>query len=328
MKRFVIAVLTIVLLLLILIAVSLKSGTVETSWKELADIFADPDGFPAVIILELRLVRILAAIISGGAFAVAGVILQKVLHNELASPDILGISSGAGCAGIFLIIFFPQLTGFLNFAAFSGALTAAGLICVTAWRKTLSPVRVILAGVALGALFSTAASGILLANPEKFTGIMEFTIGGFSTVSMRDINAALPFCAIGFALAAFLPRRLELLSLGSHEAYSLGLPVNFSRFLALTAAALLAASAVSLSGLLGFVGLISPHIAAKLLDSGHSGKLMVISCLTGMTLTLLADTLSRTLFSPRELPAGIFLSGIGAVFFLILLLKHWGKDEY
>lgn len=322
MKRF-ISVFTVSLLLLtVFAAIALKCGDLEITWKELMTIFTAPDEFPGIVLLELRLPRILAAIFAGGAFAAAGVILQKVLHNELASPDILGVSGGAGCAGIALILFLPQYTSHLGIAAFAGALSAAALICMTAWHKTLSPVKVILAGVALSALFSTVCGAMLLTNPEKFANIMEFSIGGFSTVTMEKIYAAIPLLLLTSLMTVVLPRRLDILSLGKDEAAALGLRVNITRLLALSTAALAAATAVSLAGLLGFVGLISPHIAAGMLDSRRAGRLLTVSPLIGALLTLTADTLGRTVFAPQELPAGIFLSGIGALFFLLLLLRQ------
>lgn len=164
----------------------------------------------------------------------------------------------------------------------------------------------------------------MLCNSDKFPGIVEFAMGGFSSASMDNLLCALPFFAGAFLISCALPRRLELLSLGSEEASSLGLSPGKSRLLALTAAALAAAAAVSLAGLLGFAGLMAPHISAKLLDSGRASRLLATAPLVGALLTLGADFAGRTLFAPRELPCGIFLSGMGAVFFLILL---WNRRE-
>ena len=326
MKRSTVIISCAVAVLLLTAFFSLKCGILPTSCRAVWQIFADPDGYPGFILRELRLSRTLLALFSGAALAVSGVILQKVLHNDLASPDILGISGGAGCAGLILLLYFPAVSNMLNAASFAGALLAALLICLAAWRRNLSPVRLILAGVALGAVFSTASGTIILLNSDRLTGIMEFTLGGFSGKTMANFTTALPFFLASLIAACFLPRKLELLSLGKDEAASLGLSVNRSRIMALATAALAAATAVSVSGLLGFVGLVAPLIAGKLLKSRQSGKLLLLSGLCGAELTLAADILARTAVMPRELPCGIFLSGVGAVFFLILLWRERSFD--
>ncbi|MBR2624765.1 MAG: iron ABC transporter permease [Lentisphaeria bacterium] len=315
-------------LLILLCLLSLKCGTVPLTWQDVGESLLGKDGYSAIIIKELRLPRLLAALFCGAALAGAGLILQKVLHNDLASPDILGISGGAGCAGLILLLCLPLSLGkYLNFAAFSGALLAAMLIYLAAWKRELAPVRLILAGVAMGAIFSTVSGAVLLLNSDKFVGVMEFAMGGFSRVTMTDFYRALPFFLLAFAVALTGHRRWELLTLGDDEAFCLGLPVNFSRFLALFTAALLAATAVSLAGLLGFAGLMAPHIAGKMLKSSRVKTVMIFAMLIGSLLCCTGDLLGRILFAPRELPCGLFLTGTGAVFFLILLWRQKGGDR-
>lgn len=322
MRRIIFITTVLLVGLIALLLFSLKCGILECSYSDAVKALTASGDFPAFLIRELRLPRTLLSILSGMGFAVSGVILQKVLHNELAAPDILGISGGAGCAGLILLIYFPLFSRFLGIAAFGGAMLAAMLICLAAWSRTLSPVRLILSGVALGALFSTACGAVIFCNSDKLTGVMEFTFGGFSGKNMTTVWQTLPFFAVTLILTLFLPRKLELLSLGKDEARSLGLAVERARLLALITAALAAATAVSAAGLLGFVGLISPHIAGALLKTRRSGVLLVNSALAGAILTLGGDLLGRTVLAPRELPCGLFLSGAGALFFLILLLKN------
>lgn len=326
MKRHTIIVSATIAVLLFTVFLSLKCGILPTSFRDIWQIFADPDGYPGFILRELRLSRTLLALFSGAALAVSGVILQKVLHNDLASPEILGISGGAGCAGLILLLYFPSMAGMLNIAGFTGALLAASLICLAAWHRTLSPGKLILAGVAMSAVFSTVSGTVILLNSDRLTGVMEFTMGGFAGKTMENFTTALPFFAGAFILCGFLPKRLELLALGKDEAVSLGLAVNRNRLLALATAALAAATAVSAAGLLGFVGLIAPHIAGKLLNSRKSGILLLQSALCGAELTLASDILGRVAAMPRELPCGIFLSAAGAIFFLILLLRERNFD--
>lgn len=304
------------------ILIALKYGTLPVSWRELCSIFSEPDTLASTVVLELRLPRTAAALLAGAALAAAGVILQKILDNDLASPEILGISGGAGFAGLLLLFSVPQYAAFLNAAAFCGAMTAAFLISMAAWKRILSPVRLILAGVAIGALFSAAGGILLLFNSDNVSRIMEFALGGFSGRTMNEIFCALPFFTTAFVMTIFLPEKLDILSLGTETALSLGVSPGRDRLLAVATAALLAATAVSLAGLLGFVGLMAPHIAGKLLNSRRAGILLIMAVLTGSQLTLTADILARLLFSPRELPCGSLLSAAGALFFLLLLQKH------
>lgn len=327
MKRASLSIILTAAILAVPALLSLKCGTIPVSWADVAEAITGKENFPAVIIRELRLPRLLAALFSGAALALAGMILQKVLHNDLASPDILGISGGAGMAGIFLLLILPPHWGkYLNFAAFAGALLASTLIYLAAWKRKLSAARLILAGVALGAIFSTISGTILMLNSDKLTGIMEFAMGGFSRVTMTGFCRALPFFLVAFAVAVFSAKHWELLALGNDEAFCLGLPVNSTCLLALATAALAAATAVSLAGLLGFAGLMAPHIAGKMLKSGRIKFLMPLTMLIGALLCSAGDLLGRIAASPRELPCGLFLTGSGAIFFLILLLRQ-RKEE-
>jgi iron complex transport system permease protein len=313
-------------LLVILLAVAgVKCGTLDIPWKTLVNIFSDSSD--ALIVRELRLARVLAALISGASSAFAGTILQKILRNDLASPDILGISSGAGAAGVALILLFPALSSFLTAGAFLGALSAAALICLAAWHKKLSPMRLILAGVAISALFSSLTGVLFIFHPDKLFPVMEFTIGGFSGRTMQDICHALPAAALLAICGVFLPRRLDLLSIGDSMALSLGANVGKNRLFALSVAALAGALTTSLAGLAGFTGLMAPHIAGKLTGEYSAKALLITAPLTGAALMLTGDIAGRVLFAPYEIPAGLPLSFAGAIFFLVLLTGKSGDTE-
>ncbi len=313
------------LLFIILFAASLKCGIIPVSWKELLNIFSDTQD--SLIIRELRLARSLAAIIAGAASAFAGVILQKILRNDLAAPDILGISSGSGVAGVTLLLLLPQWSDLLPCAAFAGALIAALLIYLAAWQRNLSPGRLILAGVAVSTIFSTVSGTLFLFHAEKLFPVMEFTLGGFAGKSMDNIYSALPVIIILLISGIFLPRKLELLSLGDDEAFSLGLSLGVNRIFALAIAALAGALCTSLAGLLGFIGLMAPHIARKITQENHSRILLIAAPLTGSVLALAGDLAGRLIFAPRELPAGLPISLAGAVFFLLLLTQKMEAER-
>ena len=304
---------------------ALKGGVVDASWSDVRNLFAEDAGFSVRILREIRLPRILLALLAGGALGVSGTILQKVLHNDLAAPEIIGISSGAGCAGMVLIFFLPERIALLGPAAFGGALLAATLVYLAAWKRGVDPARLILAGVAVSTLFGTFTAALMMLNAGKLIGVFEFSLGGVAGKSFTELRESLPLFILAFFGAALLARRLDILALDDDSAASLGIHVELSRLAALATAALAAAAAVSVAGLLGFVGLMAPHIA-KSLGAVSAGKRLYLGAVVGALLTVLGEWLGRVAAAPRELPAGVFLSAAGAVFFLILLLRHRRGD--
>lgn len=307
------------------IPAALLTGTETFSLQELfqAVFFPDGENMTHIIIRELRMPRVIMAVLTGSALGVAGAILQSVLRNVLVSPDLLGISAGGGCAGLMVMLYLPQFAMFCGAAVFIGALLVALLIYLAAWKRQIEPVRMLLSGVAVSALFGTAATAMLMLTPERYSGVYNFLIGGFSGKSWHDLKFFIPGFAVAFLSAGLLARKLDILLLGDNAAASLGLPVERTRFFALATAALAAASAAGVAGLLGFAGLLAPHIVRFAGRSGSHRFLLTGSALAGAELVLVGDWLGRTAVrEPAELPAGIFLAGCGAAFFLLLLLMH------
>lgn len=303
---------------------SLKTGSVEVSWNSIAEFFSgtdDPFSADSMILRELRMPRILAAIISGAALAVSGVILQGLLHNDLASPGVVGVSAGGGLAGLTAILFFSATPGTVVLASFSGAIICAAVICLLAWKNGIDPLRLILAGVALSALCGAAGSAILSLNSEKAGSVISFTVGTFSLCRPEDVASVFPFFLAGMLLALFFARHLDILMLGDETAASLGLNVEFSRTMLMLSAVLLASCAVSLAGLLGFVGLVIPHAVRLIGNSGNSRRLMLRSASAGAVLVMLCDAVGRSIAAPAEIPAGVVTALIGAPFFLYILMK-------
>ena len=274
----------------------------------------------STIVFELRIPRIITAILCGAALGCAGAILQSVLHNPLASPDLLGISAGGGCAGLAVMIWLPSLVNLLGIAVFLGALTVTLLIFLASGSRKLSPLRLILAGVALGALFGTISTAILMFGSERYTAAFNFLLGGFSGVSFYELKLFAPGLIIAIIAAIMLREKLDILALGDDSAATLGLRVVPTRLLALGVAALGSASAAGIAGLLGFAGLIAPHTMRLLSKSGSNKFIIPASALAGAVLVLAGDYLGQRL-SPEamEIPAGVLLSGCGAIFFIILL---------
>ncbi len=307
-------------LLLLLIPVSLKCGLYEITWHEIFT--AAPESAAWTIIREIRLPRTLLAVLTGTAFALSGCILQCIMRNPLASPGILGVSSGGGLAGILLMILFPAHLSLLVPAAFAGAFLTALLVYLLAWKKGIDPVRLILAGVAVSAMLGAVSSTVLLCHPDKAGRVLDFMTGSLAMKTNEHFRMVLPWILSGSFLSFFTGRKMNLLELGDDTASSLGLAVERNRCLLLLLASLLAAAGVSAAGLLGFAGLIAPHMVRMLIGPDHR-FLLPGSALTGAVLVLLCDCAVRLIASPSELPAGLLLALLGPPFFLLILRKEF-----
>lgn len=277
----------------------------------------DPDDPVRRIVLYVRLPRMAAGLCCGAAMAVAGALLQAVLNNAMASPNVIGVNAGAGFFALLAGVLLPQRA--VPGAAFAGALVTALLIYLLALRAGLARTTLVLAGLAVSGILTAGVNTMRLLFPEGVTGADGFLIGGLSGVSLTAVGSALPYLAAGGVLALFLAPELNILALGEQTAASLGLPVGRTRLASILAAALLAGAAVSFAGLISFVGLLVPHIARRLVGVDH--RVLLPACaLLGAIFLLVCDTAARTLFAPYELPVGILLNVIGGVFFLYLLL--------
>lgn len=272
------------------------------------------------VIWNIRLPRMILAGLVGINLALAGAILQGVMKNPLADPGIIGISSGAGLFGIFILVIFPQYLKLVPVAAFCGALLAAFIIYSLAWKGGIEPTRIILAGVAVSALFGAGISATLVFFSDRVHGALTFMNGSLSSRSWPEVATIFPYTATGLLVALLLSNKMNILVLGDDTARGLGLNVEATRLGFTALAALLAASAVSVVGLLGFVGLIVPHSIRLILGNDYK-YLFPASALLGAALVMLSDTFARTVFSPTEIPVGIVMAVLGVPFFLYLLRK-------
>lgn len=310
------------LLLLSAALLSITQGAVSIPVHEVfAALTNNADSESYRIIQLLRLPRTILNIFVGINLALAGCILQGILHNPLADPGIIGVSAGAGLFAMFLMIILPEYTSLVPFAAFIGALLSTGLVFLLAWERGINPLRMVLAGVAIAAFFGGGMSALSVFFSDRVQGTVVWLAGGFSNSSWSHVRIMLPYSIVGIAGAALLSRPLNAMQLGEDVARSLGIKTELVRTALVVVASLLAASAVSVAGLIGFVGLIVPHFMRLLVGSDYE-VLMPCSALAGAILICLADTLSRTLFSPIEIPVGILMSFIGAPFFLYLLKRR------
>ncbi|MBQ9148314.1 MAG: iron ABC transporter permease [Oscillospiraceae bacterium] len=282
----------------------------------------DPAAPEAKILWIVRLPHVAACFLAGVGLAVSGVLLQTATNNPLAGPNVTGVNAGAGFAMVLGLCFAPMAHRLLPLMAFLGAFGCTMLIVLVANQAGGSRVTIVLAGVAVSTLLSAGISMLKLLYPDLAVAYNYFSVGGVSGVTFSAL--AFP-AAIIFAVtlaAMLLSGRMNLLCLGDPIARTLGVRARLLRTLALLLASASAAAAVSFAGLLGFVGLMVPHIARKLLGSGDVRKLLPVSALLGAILVILADLLGRVLFAPSEVPAGIITALIGAPFFFILLLQR------
>lgn len=321
--KFIRTVIVLSLLLAVMTAISLFTGSVPL------DLSSIPDAGSAenIIFFSLRLPRVCACLLAGFALALSGFMLQSASSNDLASGNIIGINAGAGFAVLLFLVFFPDLFHLLPFAAFAGALMSCALVfIISAFTKSIgSSGSLILSGVAVNALFNALISTLSSLFPDVMSSYSSFSIGGFASVYASSLIVPSFLICAGGILCFSLSPVMNIIRLGDEITSSMGYRPFRIRIILASAAALLASSAVSFAGLLGFVGLVIPHLA-RFLSGGEALRSLVISALAGPLLVLSADLLARTVISPGELPAGIFLSITGVPFLIFLLVRRKRYD--
>ena len=307
-------------LLLLSFFLSLRLGSTALSTADFwGGLFRQPQAASATLILySLRLPRALAGLLAGAGLALAGSLLQHATDNPLAAPNVLGINAGAGFFVIAAMALFPTAFALYPFAAFFGAiLTALGILALSA-KMRMQKTAVLLCGVAFSALFGAGVSFFSVLDADLLASYTDFSVGGLRGVTLTELWVPMCIILLCFAGSMLLCRRLQLFCLGDSLARSLGVSVRRVRLLALLLAAASAAAAVSFAGLLGFVGLLVPHIARRL-SRHHLRTELILSPIGGGILLLLADLLGRVLFTPTEIPVGIFTALLGVPFFIALL---------
>ena len=317
------------LLLLCLISLlSLRFGSTYLTWSEFFGGLFSPAAHPtaATILRAVRLPRLLGGLLAGAGLALSGSLLQRVTDNPLAAPGVLGLNAGAGFFVILTLACLPAAHALLPLAAFVGAMLAALLLLALSARFGFDKLSVMLAGVALSALLGAGISFLSVLDSDALISYTEFSIGGLRYIFLEDLAVPALILALCFACALLLAGRLQLFCLGDSLAASLGVNVKRVRLLCLVLAAASAAAAVSFAGLLGYVGLLVPHVTRKL-TRGSARRELMLSPIGGAILLVGADLTGRLVFAPTEVPVGIFTALLGVPFFLILLLgrkRHAG----
>ena len=272
------------------------------------------------VIYDLRFPRIIISMLAGAAIAVSGVLFQAVLKNPLADPGIIGISSGASFAAVLITAFAPQLYFFTPLVAFLGGVVAFFLVYFLSWKGGLSPLRIILTGVAVDAFFTGLSSAFNSMSGGNMSGVASIVEANITQKTWDDVTTMVPYVVAGLFLACLFIRECNLMSLEDKTVRSLGMNVNATRIVISLIAVLLASISTAIAGAVSFLGLIVPHIGRILVGSDHRA-LIPFSALAGACFFLLADTIGRTIAAPYEISAAIIMSVVGGPFFIILLRR-------
>lgn len=305
-------------------AVSLCSGSTAVSVQQvLVVLWGKGESAVRNIVLYARLPRTLAALLCGAALACGGVIIQGVMDNALAGPNIIGVNSGAGLGAILCAALLPASNVAVPVASFLGALAACALVYTLARRTGASRITLVLSGVAISSILSACIDAVSILFPEAAVDANSFMVGRLNGVTVDSLKLPALLCGLALLCAFALSYELDLLALGDEVAQSLGLSAKTARSVLLILAAVLCGSAVSFAGLVGFVGLLVPHAARFLVGNEHK-YLLAASLFLGGLLVTVCDVVSRVAFAPFDLPVGIMLSILGGPFFLWLLFRQRG----
>lgn len=303
----------------LLFVLSIRYGTYTLSFDEISQAF-HPDDKNYFTLMEYRLPRALLAIIIGSALAISGVLVQSVVRNPLASPDILGINNAAGLVAVTVLIFLPNLAFYwLPIFAFIGGVLSfilLWMICGFNFR----PIKMAIIGVALSALWAAISHYLMLTNPVEINTAMLWLTGSLWGRSWTYVNVVLPWLLVLLPLPFIFCRDLDTLGLGENKAATLGVSVNKTQILVLVLAVALSTTAVAICGPIAFLGLVAPHLARKLVGGRHR-TLLPAAMLIGTLLLQISDILARVIDPPTELPAGILTAIIGAPYFFYLLMR-------
>ena len=306
-------------LMVLLFGLSIRLGTYTLSFEEIWAAFK-PDDKNYFTLMEYRLPRAVLAILLGGALAISGVLVQSVVRNPLASPDILGINNAAGLIAVSVLMFLPNLAFYWMpiFAFLGGVLSFVILWIVCGFN--FRPIKMAIIGVALSALWAAISHYLMLTNPVEINTAMLWLTGSLWGRSWSYLNVVLPWLVVLLPLPFIFCRDLDTLGLGEDKASTLGVTVNKVQISVLVLAVALSTTAVAICGPIAFLGLVAPHLARRLVGGRHR-TLLPAALIIGALLLQLSDILARVIDPPTELPAGILTAIIGAPYFFYLLMR-------
>ncbi len=307
---------SVIVLLLALFLAAVKYGSIDITWGEIfSGLFGNP-GSVYENVRDTRFPRIFIAMLGGAATAVSGTLLQAVMRNPLADPGIIGINAGANLCALLLVTFLPGLYLYKPLFACLGGLIAFAIVYSLSWKSGLSPLRIVLVGVAVSAMF-TGISDALQSFSNSGVSILK---SGVSQKGWSDVRILAVYGLIALVLSFFTAKQCDLLSLSDETASALGVKVNQSRLILSVIAVFLASVSTAVIGPISFLGLIVPHIARLIVGSEHK-VLLPFTALAGAFTLLLADTVGRLAFAPYEISAAVLMAVLGGPFFIILLRR-------
>lgn len=310
----------------VIVCVGLGSKTISPV-TVIRAFLGNADSSDSMIIFSLRMPRVLIAVMVGSALAVSGALLQGIVRNPLTSPDIIGISGGASLGTVIFILYFSHASiRFMPLSAILGAFAAAFLIYLFAYRRGITPLRLVLIGIGMATALTAVTYMLILTASFTPTAVavkaFTFMTGSIYGVSWeRDVATLLPWILVLLPIALIYARHLNVQELGDEVAASVGSSVQIKRTILLIISVALAGAAVAIGGAINFIGLMAPHIARKLVGPSYGGVIPV-SALIGSLVLLLSDLVARVAFIPLDIPAGVFTAAIGAPFFIYLLYRH------
>lgn len=322
-----------ILLLLLLVCIAAVLGTsLGSDWISPLDVVRSilglDNGDNDFVVLTLRFPRVLLSLLVGLALGMSGAILQGIIRNPLASPDVIGITGGAAVAAVGFVTLLGGAISIkmLPLFAIVGALVTALIIYILSWKSGVTPIRLVLIGIGVSAITGAATTFMLIISPFYTAGqAYVWLTGSIYGATWTDVNTIWPLLIITIPAALWLSRSLNAQEFGDDLATGLGVTVQLHRLLLLGCSVLLAGIAVAVAGTIGFAGLMAPHIARRLVGRMF-GSLLLVSGLVGALIVFAADLIGRTLFIPLDVPAGVFTAGVGAPFFLYLLFRN--RNQY
>jgi len=311
------AILTVIVMVVSVVGIGIGETWIHP-WEVIRAIFGQSSGAYDFVLYRLRLPRAVVGLLAGAALGMSGAILQGMIRNPLASPDIIGITGGASVAAVLFLSYgstvFHLSIDWLPVAAIIGALIVSTLIYLLSWQNGVTPMRLVLIGIGVSAGMSAMTTFMLVVSST-------FTASKVYGATWNDVYSILPVCVVTIPLLLYFARSLNSQELGDDVALGLGVHVQKHRLVLLILSVILAGSAVAVVGAVGFVGLIAPHIARKWVGRTF-GSISLASGLIGALLVFVADVIARTAFYPIDIPAGIFTAAIGAPFFIYLLYQN------
>lgn len=323
-KRAVLVLSVLLLLTAAVVVVSTGIGTAYISPFEVVKVFFGQGSDTETLIVEkFRMPRVLIGVLIGAALAVSGAILQGIIRNPLASPDIIGINSGgAVMAVLFIAVFNETLSiSWLPFFAFFGAATTMVFIYFAAWKRGVSPLTLVLVGIGVAALLEAVRTVMIVFSPiYQASQAFVWITGSLHAANWNDVYTLLPWIVVFIPVLFVVARHVNIQAMGDEIAKGVGSAVQRQRFVLLFVCTALAGAAVAFGGGIGFVGLMAPHMARRIVG-GSFGAVLPTSALIGATVVVVADLVGRTAFAPLDVPAGVFTATIGAPYFIYLLIK-------